>query len=83
MDDVATQELVREAAREGGREGAREALAAIGLDLDNPTEQQRDFHYLRDMRKGTSMVKGRVLAGVCLALTMAAVAKLVPWDAAK
>lgn len=66
-----TEDQLREVARESGAEGAREVLRTLGVDVDQPLEAQKDMHFLRDLRKGTSSVKGKIINTVIGALALA------------
>ena len=68
--------IAKESGKEGGREGARETLRALGVDLEHPLEAQKDMHFLRDLRKGTSSVRGKVIHTVVGALALAGLYKL-------
>lgn len=76
MTDEDLREFARRGGREGGREAAREILRALGVDVEHPLEAQKDMHFLRDLRKGTSTVKGRVINTIVAALAMAGLYKL-------
>lgn len=77
MTEQELQELARNSGREGGREAAQEVLRALGVDLDQPLEAQKDMHFLRDLRKGTSSIKGKIINTVVGALALAGLYKLV------
>jgi hypothetical protein len=69
-------DLARQSGREGGREAAQEVLRALGVDIERPLEAQKDMHFLRDLRKGTSSVKGKVINTIVGALALAGLYKL-------
>ncbi len=71
------REIAREGGKEGGREAAQEVLKALGVDIENTIEAQKDMHFLRDLRKGTSSVKGKVINTVVGALALAGLYKLL------
>jgi hypothetical protein len=78
------REIAREGGKEGGREAAQEVLRALGVDIENTIEAQKDMHFLRDLRKGTSSVKGKVINTIVGALALAGLYKLlsgVRWGA--
>jgi len=70
-------ELARKSGREGGREAAREVLRALGVDIEHPLEAQKDMHFLRDLRNGTSSLKGKVINTIVGALALAGLYKLL------
>lgn len=70
------REIAREGGKEGGREAAQEVLRALGVDIEHPLEAQKDMHFLRDFRKGTSSIKGKVINTVVGALALAGLYKL-------
>ncbi|MHA7777421.1 hypothetical protein [Roseibium sp. M-1] len=70
-------ELSRKSGREGGREAAWEVLRALGVDTEHPLEAQKDMHFLRDLRKGTSSVKGKIVNTIVGALALAGLYKLL------
>ncbi len=76
MTEQELHELARNSGREGGREVAQEVLRALGIDLEQPLEAQKDMHFLRDLRKGTSSVKGKIINTVVGALALAGLYKL-------
>ena len=55
----------------------QEVLKALDVDIDNTIEAQKDMHFLRDLRKGTSSVKGKVINTVVGALALAGLYKLL------
>ncbi len=61
MNEDQMREIASEGGKEGGREAAQEVLKALGVDIENTIEAQKDMHFLRDLRKGTSSVKGKVI----------------------
>lgn len=77
MTEQDLHELARQSGREGGREAAREVLRALGVDIEQPLEAQKDMHFLRDLRKGTSSVKGKVMSTIVGALVLAGLYKLL------
>ncbi|QFT30996.1 hypothetical protein FIV00_10950 [Labrenzia sp. THAF82] len=72
-----TEDQLREVARESGAEGAREVLRTLGVDVDQPLEAQKDMHFLRDLRKGTSSVKGKIINTVIGALALAGLYRIL------
>ncbi|WP_428650291.1 hypothetical protein [Roseibium sp.] len=76
MTEAELREIAREGGKEGGREAAREVLRALGVDVEHPFEAQKDMHFLRDFRKGTSSVKGKVINTIIGALALAGLYKL-------
>lgn len=70
-------ELAKRSGREGGREAAREVLRALGIDTEHPLEAQKDMHFLRDLRKGTSSIKGKLINTIVGALALAGLYKLL------
>ncbi|MCK7613587.1 hypothetical protein [Roseibium sediminicola] len=69
--------LALKSGKEGGREAAREVLRALGVDIEHPLEAQKDMHFLRDLRKGTSSIKGKILNTVVGALALAGLYRLL------
>ena len=39
------REIAREGGKEGGREAAHEVLQALGVDIENALEAQKDMHF--------------------------------------
>jgi hypothetical protein len=70
------REVAKEGGKEGGREAAREVLRALGVDVERPFEAQKDMHFLRDLRKGTSSVKGKAINTIIGALALAGLYKI-------
>ena len=68
-----TEDEAREIAKTAAREVAHEILTALGIDMDEPFEMQRDFQHLRRWRISTEAVKRQGL----LALTGIFVSGLV------
>ncbi len=62
--------------QKGRREAAQEVLKALGVDIENTIEAQKDMHFLSDVRKDTSSVKGKVINTVVGALALAGLYKL-------
>ncbi|GAB2183740.1 hypothetical protein [Roseibium sp. LAB1] len=77
MNEDQLREIAREGGKEGGREAAHEVLQALGVDIENALEAQKDMHFLRDLRKGTSSIKGKVINTVVAALALGGLYKLV------
>ncbi len=77
MTEDQLREIAREGSKEGGREGAREVLRALGVDIEHPLEAQKDMHFLRDLRKGTSSAKGKVINTIIGALALAGLYRLI------
>jgi hypothetical protein len=77
MNEDQLREFAREGGKEGGREAAQEVLRALGVDIEHPFEAQKDMHFLRDLRKGTSSVKGKVISTIVGALALAGLYKLL------
>ena len=76
MTDDELRILARKSGKEGGREAAREVLRALGVDIEQPLEAQKDMHFLRDLRKGTSSLKGKTINTIVGALALAGLYKL-------
>lgn len=72
-----TEDELRSLAQKSGREAAREVLRALGVDTEHPLEAQKDMHFLRDLRKGTTSVKGKIINTVVGALALAGLYKLL------
>ncbi|WP_298963825.1 DUF6127 family protein [uncultured Roseibium sp.] len=72
-----TEDQLRKVARESGAEGAREVLRTLGVDVDQPLEAQKDMHFLRDLRKGTLSVKGKIINTVIGALVLAGLYRIL------
>ncbi|GAB4576669.1 MAG: hypothetical protein Tsb0019_01290 [Roseibium sp.] len=77
MTEQELHELARHSGREGGREAAQEVLRALGVDIEQPLEAQKDMHFLRDLRKGTSSVKGKIISTIVGALALAGLYRLL------
>jgi len=77
MNEYQLRKIAREGGKEGGREAAQEVLRALGVDVEHPFEAQKDMHFLRDFRKGTSSIKGKVINTVVGALAIAGLYKLL------
>jgi hypothetical protein len=69
--------LALKSGKEGGREAAREVLRALGVDTEHPLEAQKDMHFLRDLRQGTSSVKGKIINTIVGALALAGLYRLL------
>jgi len=76
VTDDELRNLAFKSGKEGGREAAREVLRALGVDTEHPLEAQKDMHFLRELRKGTSSVKSKVLNTLVGALALAGLYKL-------
>jgi len=70
------REIARESGKEGGREGAWEVLRVLGVETEHLLEAQKDMHFLRDLRKGTSSIKGKFINTVVGALALAGLYRL-------
>lgn len=61
--------------KELSRHTVLETLQALGADVKNPLELQRDFQALRDWRRAVEAVKSKaLLTSLCIILTGAAAA---------
>ncbi|WP_156510661.1 hypothetical protein [Labrenzia sp. OB1] len=83
MTEDEMREIARLGGKEGGREGAWEVLRALGVDTEHPLEAQKDMHFLRDLRKGTSSVKVKFINTVIGAFALAGLYKIfsgVMWE---
>lgn len=69
------------AAKEAGREGAREVLKTLGIDAENPREAQEDFIFLRQWRRGSNAIKGRIFNSAILIVLSAGIYAL--WNGIK
>ncbi|GAB2184954.1 hypothetical protein [Roseibium sp. LAB1] len=77
MNKDQIREVTREGGKKGRREAAQEVLKALGVDIENTIEAQKDMHFLRDVRKDTSSVKGKVISTIVGALALAGLYKLL------
>ena len=60
---------------DGVSQGIKNAFTVMGIDAMEPLEAQKDFAFLRDMRKGTKSMTSKVF----LALIVAAAVAIAGW----
>lgn len=65
--------LVKQIAREAASQSVKETLTAIGFDMDDPIEIQKDIAAIRDWRHTSEKIKSKTLMG---ALSLAALGVL-------
>jgi hypothetical protein len=53
-----------------------ETLSALGIDIRQPLEVQRDILFLHDLRRTTESVKGKTLCAVAIILVSSGLAAL-------
>lgn len=56
--------LSHEEVEQAVEQGVVNALIRLGLDASKPIDLQRDFQFLRDLRKSTESVKGKALVTI-------------------
>ena len=68
-----TQDQIEEISKAAGREAAQELLTALGVDLSQPIEIQKDFAFVRTMRMGSHWGVRAAFTAVIGAITTAIV----------
>jgi len=63
-DNPPTITLTTEQLEKAVEQGVFNALIHLGLDAKKPIDIQRDFQFLRDLRKSTESVKGKALVTI-------------------
>ena len=59
-----TAHLSSEELEQAVEQGVVNALIRLGLDASKPMDLQRDFQFLRDLRKSTESVKGKAIVTI-------------------
>jgi hypothetical protein len=76
VTDEEAKALARVAAQTAAREVLHELFVSLGVDIDDPTEMQRDMAFLRQWRESSSAIK-RQAGIVVLGLFLAGLAGLI------
>ena len=70
VTDEEARALAKVAAQTAAREVLRELFVALGVDIDDPTEVQKDMAFIRDWRESSEAIKRQGVVALAIAFVI-------------